>query len=391
MEPWRKTLYISWVILFFHAAGMGMLVPFIPLYIKELGVFDPKAQSEWSGILYGVTYLVSALLAPLWGALSDKYGRKPLILRASLGISIITLLMAFITNVYQLLALRILHGACGAMFPAFIALVSYNLPKDKIGQGVGTMQTAILAGNILGPFIGGILSDLMGYRNVLLVISLLTLVAGTTTFLLVHEPKRDPAKKRATVMSNIKLVLLSRQLRLVAMIMFAVQFAIFIVQPILPLFIVSIYGKGNSATMVGLVFSVTGFTTLLFAPYWGKEGDRKGHGKVLLQSLFFTGILYFPQALVASVYQLLPMRAVMGFFVAGIVPSTQSVIVKNTDDSQRGGVLGIAHSVNIMGQAIGPIVGGSLGAVFGYRVPFVLTAILLVSLSYFFRNFFKKE
>ena len=122
MESWKKTLYISCAIIFFLSAGLGMLIPFLPLFIKELGISDPKAQAAWSGIICGVPYVFTALLAPLWGTISDKYGRKLLILRTTFGISVIALLMSLVTNVYQLLVLRILHGICGGTMPAFIAL-----------------------------------------------------------------------------------------------------------------------------------------------------------------------------------------------------------------------------------------------------------------------------
>lgn len=389
MESWKKILYISWGILFFHTIGMGMIMPFLPLYVKELGISDPKAQSTWSGILYGVAYLFTALLAPLWGTISDKHGRKPLILRTTLGISLVALLMSFATNVYQLLALRILHGICGGAMPAFIALVSYSLPKEKTGQALGTMQTALLAGNLIGPFIGGLLTDWIGYRHVLLVISFLTLTAGVITMLFIHESKRDPAKAPATIVNNIRFVISSRDLRIAAIALCTIQFSLFIVQPILPLFIVALHGARNSATIVGLVFSVTGFATMLFAPFWGKYGDKKGHRTVLLQSIFFTGIAFFPQALVTAAYQLLPLRAVLGFFVAGIEPSTQSMIVKNTTDSQRGGVLGITHSVRLSGQALGPFVGGVVGALFGYRYAIALTSVLMIAIAYYFRNLIK--
>ncbi len=152
MESWKKTLYISGAILFFHTAALGMLVPFLPLFIKELGVSDLKAQAAWSGIIYGIAYAFTALLAPLWGTISDQYGRKPLILRTTLGICVVALLMSFVTNVHQLLVLRIFHGICGGTTPAFIALISRKLPEDKIGQGLGTMQSSLLTGNLVGPF-----------------------------------------------------------------------------------------------------------------------------------------------------------------------------------------------------------------------------------------------
>ncbi len=390
MESWKKTIYVSWGIIFLHGAGMSMFAPFLPLYVKELGITEPKMQSIWSGMLIGAAPLFAGLMAPLWGTVSDKYGRKPLILRTTLGISIVAALMYLSTNVYQLLALRIVQGICGGVIPAFTALLALNLPQDKTGQGLGTMQSAIYSGTIIGPFIGGLLADLLGYRNVFLVISSLTLIAGLATFIVIHEPKRDPSSTRATVFNNMKLVLASPNLRMATIAIFFIQFTLFFIQPILPLFVVSLSGGERSATMVGLVFAITGFSTVLFAPYWGRTGDRKGHSQVLSRSLLFAGLFFFPQALVTSVYQLLPLRAVIGFFIAGIVPSTQTMIVKNTKDSQRGGVLGITHAVHSLGHALGPLVGGIVAAVTGFRSAIVLTSVLLIVIWYFFRNFIRK-
>ena len=387
MESWRKTLYITWAIIFIHGIGLQMFAPFLPLYLKQLGVTGPKAQSTWSGILYGITFLFSALLAPYWGVMSDKYGRKALILRTTFGIALVALLMSFVTNVYQLLILRILHGICGAMTPALTALVSQGLPENKMGQGLSTMQVAIIAGNILGPFIGGLLFDWIGYRDVLVIVFVLTLLAGILTLLFIHEPRRDQTKAHSTVMNNIKLVLSSPSLRMAAAALFVIQFALFVVQPILPLFIAALHGAGNSATMIGLVFSVTGLSALLFTPFWGRIGDKKGFQKTLSLSLLFSGIIFFPQALVTSVYQLLPLRAGVGFFMAGIIPSTQALIVKNTSDLQRGGVLGITYSVNLCGQALGPLVGGLVGAVLGYRFAMALTSVLLIIIWFVLKNF----
>jgi DHA1 family multidrug resistance protein-like MFS transporter len=275
MESWKKILYISWCIIFFHGVGMAMLIPFLPLYLKELGITNVRALSVWSGIIIGATPLAAGMLAPFWGTLSDKYGRKPLILRSTFGISIFVFLISQATDVYQLLFLRIMHGICGGVMPAFTALVAFNLPKDKTGEGLGMLQSAVFSGNIIGPFIGGLLADWLGYRELFLVISFFTLVAGIATLIFIHEPRRDPAKMRATVAHNIKLVMSTPNLRMVAVSIFTIQFALFIVQPVLPLFIASLSGKNDSATMVGLVFSVTGLTTLL-SPL---TGERLATGK----------------------------------------------------------------------------------------------------------------
>ena len=391
MEPWKKILYISWGIVFFHSIGMSMISPFLPLYLKELGIADARVQSLWSGVIIGITPLFSGLMAPFWGTISDKYGRRPLILRSTFGISFFVLLMSFATDVYQLLALRILHGTCGGVLPAFTALVAFNLPEEKTGEGIGILQSAVYSGTIIGPFLGGLCSDWFGYRNVLFLISALTLIAGIATVLFIHEPKRDPAQARSTILNNLKLVLGTANLRLLVVIILAIQFSLFLVQPILPLFIVSLAGSGESATMVGLVFSVTGFSTLLFAPYWGKAGDKRGHENVLSRNLLWAGLVFLPQALVTSAFHLLPLRALLGFFIAGIVPTLQTLIVKNTKDAERGGVLGITHSVHAFGHALGPLAGGMVGAACGYRWAIALTSLLLLLFWFLFRNFMMKN
>lgn len=389
MESWKKTIYVTWCVIFLHGSAMSMFTPFIPLYLKELGIVDSGMQSLWSGLIIGAAPLFAGLMAPFWGTISDRYGRKPLIIRTTFGITIIAALMYMSTNVYQLLALRMLQGVFGGVMPAFTALLSSSVPKDRIGQGLGTMQSAIYSGSILGPFAGGMLADFVGYRNVFLVISFLTLVAGLATLIVIHEPPGELARKRETVSNNIKLVISSPNLRNATLAIFFIQFVLFFLQPILPLFIVSLSGGTRSATLVGLVFSITGVSTVMFAPYWGKAVDRLGYDRILSRSLLFAGIAFFPQALVTSPYQLLPLRAIIGYFIAGIIPSTQAMIVKNTKDSQRGGVLGITHSVHSLGHAAGPLIGGLASALTGFRFAIVLTSFLLISIWYFLKRFAK--
>ena len=377
MEKWKKLVYISWLALFLHMTGMAMIMPFLPLYIKELGVTNPKEVTAWSGIIFGIAFLFSGILSPFWGSLGDKYGRKPIILRSSFGLSLVAIGMHLASNIYHLLILRIIHGVLGGIVPSFIALVSSNLPKDKTGTGLGTLQTAMIGGSILGPLIGGILSDLIGYRNVLLVIALLPFLGGIITTLFINEQRQEIKKTHFSVLNNIKFVVSSKYLIIIIIIQFTIQFSLMMVQPLLPLFIESLHVKTNIGTFVGATFATTGIFTMIFAPLFGKEGDKKGHRKILSRSLLFTSIFFFPQSLVTSIYQLLPLRAAIGTFVAGIVPSTQSLIVKNTPDSKRGGILGITQSFSLFGNAIGPIIGGSLAAIFGIRLSFIITSIIL--------------
>jgi len=370
-------------------SGMAMILPFLPLYIRELGVSDPKALSVWSGIVFGVSFLVSGALSPMWGNLSDKYGRKAIILRSTFGICVVCALMSSVTNIYQLLFLRIMHGFFGGVVQAFIALASEKIPKEKTGQGLGILQTSMIMGGVVGPLVGGILSDHLGYRTVLFLIALLTFSAGLITIFFLTESKKIRMVK-TTISDNIKLVLSSKHLITITAIQFVLSFSLMMVQPILPLFIQSLYKSTNIGTLIGIIFAITGLTTMIFTPIWGKIGDKKGHKRILSQSLLIMSLVYIPQALVMSVWQLLPVRIIIGVFAAGIVPSINTIIVKNTPENRRGGVLGITNSLSLFGNALGPMIGGSMAAVFGIRVSFVVTALLLFLTWYFSKNVFKE-
>ncbi len=390
MEDWKKQLYICWLVMFIHMSGMAMILPFLPLYIRELGVSDPKALSVWSGIIFGVSFLVSGALSPMWGNLSDKYGRKAIILRSTFGICVVCALMSSVTNIYQLLFLRIMHGFFGGVVQAFIALASEKIPKEKTGQGLGILQTSMIMGGVLGPLIGGVLADHLGYRTVLFIISLLTFLAGLLTIFFLTESKKLKTVK-TTISDNIKLVLASKHLMTITVIQFVIQFSLMLVQPILPLFIQALYRSTNVGTLIGIVFAITGLATMLFTPIWGKIGDKKGHRKILSQSLLIMSIVYLPQALVMSVWQLIPVRVIVGIFAAGIVPAINTIIVKNTPETRRGGVLGIINSFSLFGTALGPMIGGSMAAVFGIRFSFVVTALILFLTWYFSRNVFNES
>jgi len=373
-------------------AGMGMIMPFLPSMVKELGITNPKDISVWSGILFGVSFLFAAVFAPFWGSLGDRIGRKSIILRATFGLSVTALAMSAVENIHQLLFLRIVHGALGGIVPSFIALVSKTLPKEKTGEGLGVLQTAMIMGSVFGPLLGGILFDLSGVRTVMLFISLATFIAGLITVFFIHEEKQKPVKTNIieSVFKNIRFVIDSKHILTIAFIQFLIQFAILMAQPVLPQFIESFNSTNKSGTLIGSVFAVTGITTMIFAPFWGRLGDRKSHKRILSISLLGTGLAFIPQAFVFGIYMLFPVRILIGAFIAGVVPSTQTLLVRQTVENKRGGVLGICQSFSLLGTALGPIVGGSVAAAFGIRVSFLVTAGLLLITWYYSRTFIKE-
>jgi DHA1 family multidrug resistance protein-like MFS transporter len=144
--------------------GMSMFLPFLPLYVRELGVTELAKVEAVSGLLFAAPFFAATVATPVWGFLGDRHGRKLMVVRASFGLALATLLMGFARTIPQLLVLRVAQGAVSGFIAAALALMASAAPRERMGYALGTLQTAIPTGTILGPLIGGALADLIGYR-----------------------------------------------------------------------------------------------------------------------------------------------------------------------------------------------------------------------------------
>lgn len=201
MESWKVNLISVWFGCFFTGLAISQILPFLPLYVAELGVQSHEALSLWSGLTFSVTFLVSAIVSPLWGSLADRKGRKLMLLRASLGMAVAILLQAFATSVWQLFALRALMGLTSGYIPNAMALVASQVPRDRSGWALSTLSTAQISGVILGQLMGGFLADSVGLRPVFLITALLLMISFAVTLFLIKEGVR-PALARGEQLSG---------------------------------------------------------------------------------------------------------------------------------------------------------------------------------------------
>src|SRR5579871_3080700 len=158
---WKRNLIVCFLGSVTTIVAMTLLLPFLPLYVEQLGVTDHAAIVQWSGIAYGATFFSAALTAPLWGRLGDRYGRKLMLIRASLGMAVAMSLIGMAHNVWQLVALRLLAGLLGGYSSGSTVLVAAQTPKARTGWALGVMSAGIMAGNLAGPLIGGIVPALV--------------------------------------------------------------------------------------------------------------------------------------------------------------------------------------------------------------------------------------
>lgn len=380
MESWKVNLISVWFGCFFTGLAISQILPFLPLYIADLGVTSHEALSMWSGLTFSVTFLISAIVSPMWGSLADRKGRKLMLLRASLGMAVAILLQAFATNVWQLFFLRALMGLTSGYIPNAMALVASQVPRERSGWALSTLATAQISGVIGGPLLGGFLADHVGLRPVFFITATLLMVSFLVTLFLIKEGAR-PQISRAE-QPGLKAVFSSLPYPGLVICLFftslVVQLCNGSVGPILALFIQSMSPDSqNIAFLSGMIAAIPGVSALISAPRLGKLGDRIGTGRILLATLLFSVILFFAMSFVTSPLQLGILRFLLGFADGAMLPAVQTLLLKYSSDRVTGRIFGYNQSFMYLGNVVGPLMGAGISAVAGFRWVFIATAVVV--------------
>ncbi|SES26353.1 MFS transporter [Salipaludibacillus aurantiacus] len=376
---WKRNLYILMVCQFFVMAAMTMIIPFLPLYLQELGVTDSQAVSRWSGLIFGANFLTAFLFAPLWGKLADKYGRKSMLLRSGFGMAVVLTLTGFATGPWSLLLLRLLNGMISGFIPAAIALISMSTPKKQMGYSLGMLQAGAVAGGICGPLFGGVMADLMGFRMIFYVTGVTILIAALGVLFLVKEKfERKTETVKTNTLQDFKKIASTSPILSLYIVFFIVQCALIGINPLLSLFVQELTTSQNLAFYAGLAMSVMGFANMSASPLLGRLSDRKGHQYVLVFALLGAALISFPQAFVQSYWTLLIFRFLLGLCLGGLLPSINSLLRHLAPKGMESRTYGFSNSFMYLGTMIGPIGGGWLASIAGIRSLFIASAILLM-------------
>lgn len=360
-----------------------MVLPFISLYIESFGNFSESYVQNWSGWIFAITFVSAFIFSPIWGRIGDKYGRKKILIISATGIGLSVLLMGFATNVWQLFLLRFFMGIVTGFIPISQAFIATQTPKKVAGKVLGTLQTGSITGTLMGPMIGGVLADSLGYATSFKMVSITVFVSALIVIFGIKEVNiklSDDAKDYKSYTSKEVFLHIVRKpvLLVVMLISVLVQVAHFSVQPILSLFVAEIHGPASIAFFSGLAFSAAGLGNLLMTRRWGRLGDRIGYIKILIILLFAAGIVYFPGAFVTNIWQLIILRFLLGVSIGGIIPVRIAYIRQEAPLSMQGEVLGYNTSLRFLGNVIGPVLGGMLAGFFGFSSVFIVTSALLI-------------
>lgn len=383
MHSWKKNLYVLWGTQFLAMVGMNLIVPFLPFYIRHLGVTNDQELARWSGLIFAAPFVTAIIATPVWGALADRYGRKLMVVRAIFGLGLAQVLIGMSGNVYQLLAFRLLQGLISGYIAASLALVSTTTPTERIGYALGLLQTATAGGTVLGPAVGGVLADTISYRDIFFITAGLCILGGFLIIRLVHEEVQAPSGvSQPTVMENIRYVARHRKLRTIGLLIMLAQAGALMIEPIFALFIEQFRTDTRFiSTLVGGIFSIAGMFMVISAPWWGKRNDRIGYRKNLTIASTGTGVAYACHMLVPDLVSLGFLRAGLGFFRGGILHSLFSLTSRHVDPGRRGGIMGIASSLAILGNSLGPLAGGVIAEQYGIVSVFSVNSVVFLLIA----------
>ena len=405
---WKRNLAFIWIGVFVGLLGANFVFPFIPFYIKELGVTDKSQIAYYTGLSGSVTGLSLTLTAPLWGALADRYGRRPMFIRALVGAGILIAFMALVQVVWQLILLRFLMGAFAGTMGAAAALVAATTPRERVGYALGTLQTGMFTANMLGPVIGGVVAANLGLRESFIFCAALYLIAAALVFLFVHEPKEAIAVRPAEagdgraggLFTNLKTVVSQRQILLMMGVLFTLWLSTTFVRPVMPISIddfaehsstgedrVSLSLPSGSFELreeaaTGILFGIIGLTSTVAALAVAPLGQRIGYRNCVAGAALLTGLLYLPVALAGSFGMFCLLLGAVGLFQGAMVPGTNALIAGSAPDGMQGSAFGLAASMQSLALLIGPLSGGFVSGLLGIGAVYVVIGVILIIASF---------
>ena len=380
---WKDNLRIAWFGCFLTGASISLVVPFMPIFVEQLGI-EGDQVAFYSGLAISVSAISAAFVSPIWGILADKYGRKPMMIRAGLAMTITMGGLAFVPNVFWLLFLRFLNGVFTGFVPNATALIASQVPKDRSGYALGTLSTGVVAGTLTGPFVGGFIAEIFGIRNVFLLVGSFLFLAAILTILFIKENFQPVSKEKALptkeLFTSVKYPFLLINLFLTS---FVIQFAAQSIGPILALYIRDLGQKENLLFVSGLIVSSMGLSSMMSSGVMGRLGDKVGNHRLLIVAQAYSALIYLLCANASTPLELGIYRFLFGLGTGALIPGVNALLSKMTPKSGISRVFAFNQVFFYLGGVIGPLAGSAVAGQFGYHAVFYATA-LCVALSCLF-------
>ncbi|MCQ9369129.1 MFS transporter [Brevibacterium sp. 50QC2O2] len=436
-DPWVRNLVVATFGTFTTIVGMTMLIPFLPVYIRALGVTDDAAVVTWSAVCFGATFLVAAVTAPLWGWMGDRWGRKSMLVRSSLGMAVAIGITGLAGDVWWLLAFRVLTGLLGGFASGASILVADQTPPGRRAFALGVLTSGNMAGSLLGPVLGGILPESIGPRACFAVVGGLIFVAflGVVLFMrnppaLAEAPPGVPAKAPAATSAvpgggtqvvdraanqptaQLPRVALPVVLTVLVAVSGLITFAQLAVEPFITVYMgelltnagaitkagatagaeatgasgataalgagaVGSAGLANPTLWGGIALAATAAGTMVAGPFLGRAADRYGNTRMLIWSLLAGAVVSLVQPLTGSVWVFTGLRFVLGLAMGGLMPALTAGIRDMLPANRVGRVLGLTVAAQHAGRVFGPVLAAVVANLWGMPAALVASGLVL--------------
>ena len=383
---WLRTVQIVSLTQVAILIGFNFSFPFLPLFIQELGVHDRSQLALWTGLAVGSGGIAMAVISPLWGYLADRLGRKSMLIRSVAGGSIVLAIQAAVSNVWQLIGVRVLQGAFTGTQTAGAMLLAGVVPPQRTGFALGLLNTAVQVGNLIGPVLGGLVVVTIGLRSSFLVGAVLLAICVVVTVIFVDDAPRPARETLPTGARGIArdlarpfawpglrgVLIVSGGLQIVSS-GTAAMLAIYVQDLARPAWLGTELAVGLSLTLGALAAAAT-------MPFLGGWADRHDPRALLIASLGVLAISLIPQVLFPSALVFLPLRLGVGLGLAGATSAISVLTRMGAPVGAEGRAFGTLAAVQNMGWGIGPLLGSAIAAIAGVPALYVAGSVTLVGL-----------
>ncbi len=383
---WRRNQIAVTAAAFVGFTGFTLVMPFLALYVQELGVVDIGEVAMWTGVTLGVTPAVAALCAPLWGRVADRFGNKILVQRSLLSFIIVMVLMVYATKAWQLFVLRAIQGIVAGYGPLTLSMAAQSAPREKLANAIGTVHTAQRIAPAVGPVIGGILAPTVGLRNTFLVSACIYVFAFVLLSVLYKEPSRLPAQTRAKERVTFTNILALENLMVLMVVIFGLQLVDRSFGPVLLLYLGSLgYQQANAAVLVGVLFSVLAISGAIGNQLAAAALRRVSARVTIAVSVMAAAGALGLFVLGREVWLLMLVMAVFGLGIGTAMTTAFTAAGAVIPRQVHGTGFGLLTSASLIGSAISPVLSG-LVAARSIRVVFIAGSVVLTALAIVVRH-----
>ena len=367
MEQWRKNLYLAWLAQILALTGFGFILPFIPLFIRELGVSDPGSLKLWVGITAAAPGVAMALAAPFWGLVSDRFGRKLMIVRALASAMLLAVALGFAQSVQTVFVLRALQGLFTGTVTASATLIAAGTPRVHLTRALGLMSSSTFIGSSIGPLLGGVSADLLGFRSSFFIGAGVVAAGLILVVLFLEEPGREPALRRRLTAPRPRAdrqplrELLSLPFLLLFGVMFLLRFARAQPTAFVPLYVAELRAgtlgaaAQGDAAVTGLIMAGAAAVAAAAGVTLARLGDRFNKLWLIAVSAGIGALVALPTFLASDLALFALFYVVSGFALGSVQPFVQSYLSAHSARARRGVLFGLQNLVGGLGFGLGPL------------------------------------